>query len=74
VLQSVILFSILLVIVGGVCAWTGGQEMPANVPDDGGSDSARARFMSVVGLLVSLVFAIVVIAGVVPRLWLTPCD
>jgi hypothetical protein len=42
--------------------------------DDGGSIRDRSWFMALLGILLSVEFAIVIVAMMVPKLILSPCD
>ena len=68
-------FCCFLVALSG--AFTGLAEFrrfPGDTKEEGGSRFDRAHFQALLGILFSLSFAVVVIAGAVPRWILSPCD
>jgi len=50
------------------------QRFPQQATEEGGRPLDRAYFMAILGILFSLSFAVVVIAGAVPRWILSPCE
>jgi hypothetical protein len=50
------------------------RTLPENVSEEGGKPFDRAHFQALLGMAFSFSFAIVVIAGSVPRWILSPCD
>lgn len=65
-----------LLVVGGAvfAAWWSTRQTSRNAQDDGGRPDDRAHFMAVSGLVLSAVFALVIIAQAIPRFILGPCD
>lgn len=55
---------ILVCVAGAFLSWTG-----LNVHPDG-----RVRFMAYGGLMLSVIFAITILASMIPDLFLSPCD
>jgi hypothetical protein len=49
------------------------RELPPGSNDEGGSAFDRGHFMALFGIVNSIGFFVVVIAGAVPRWMLTPC-
>jgi hypothetical protein len=50
------------------------RRFPGTTSEEGGSPFDRAHFQALLGMTFSLSFAIVVIAGWLPRWILSPCD
>ena len=50
------------------------KKLPPNTAEEGGSRFDRAYFQSLLGMIFSLSFAVVIIAGAVPRWILNPCE
>src|SRR3954453_4943533 len=50
------------------------RALPQNASEEGGSSFDRAHFQALLGIVFSLSFAVVIIAGSVPRWILSPCD
>ena len=50
------------------------RRFPGDTSEEGGSPFDRAHFQAVLGMIFSLSFAVVIIAGWVPRWVLSPCD
>ena len=50
------------------------RALPHNATEEGGSRFDRAHFQALMGVAFSLSFAVVIIAGSVPRWILSPCD
>jgi hypothetical protein len=50
------------------------KRFPAKTEEEGGRPLDRAHFQALLGIAFSLSFAMVVIAGAVPRWILSPCD
>jgi len=48
--------------------------LPENTREEGGSHFDRALFQAVMGMVFSASFAVVIIAGSVPRWILSPCE
>jgi hypothetical protein len=74
VLKLISLVTLLLVIGGGIVAGRALGRTPPRVPTDGGNPASRARFMAMLGVLTSVLFAVVVVAGAVPQWVLDACD
>ena len=73
-LRSVTFASFLLTAIG---AWFACRAITATAgvgPTDGGSELQRARFMAVLGLAVSVLFALQVCAAGIPRWVLDACS
>jgi hypothetical protein len=50
------------------------RQLPKNAKEEGGSRFDRAHFEALLGMAFSLSFAVVIIAGSVPRWLLSPCE
>jgi hypothetical protein len=50
------------------------EKMPREVSEEGARPWDRAYFQVLFGIVFSVAFAVVVIAGAVPRFILSPCD
>jgi hypothetical protein len=50
------------------------KQLPQNSTEEGGSRFDRAHFEALLGMAFSLSFAVVIIAGSVPRWILSPCE
>lgn len=68
-------FACLVVALSGL--FTGLSELrrfPPDTSEEGGSRFDRAHFQAMIGMAFSLSFAVIIIAGAVPRWILSPCD
>jgi hypothetical protein len=74
VLKLISFATLLLIIGGGVVASRALRQTPPREPTDGGNPVSRARFMAMFGVLTSVLFAVVVVAGAVPQWVLDACD
>jgi hypothetical protein len=64
----------LLITAGGAAAsWTAFQRTPEPSHEDGPRPVDRGKFMAMLGLLVSAMFALAMIANAVPRMLLDAC-
>lgn len=50
------------------------RTLPSHASDEGGSRFDRAHFQALMGMAFSLSFAMIIIAGAVPRWILSPCE
>jgi hypothetical protein len=50
------------------------KRLPSHVAEEGGSPFDRAHFQAILGMTFSLTFALVILAGTVPRWILSPCE
>jgi hypothetical protein len=74
VLKLISLMTLLFVIGGGIAAWSAFRRTPSGASTDGGRPVDRIRFMAMLGMLTSGLFALVVVAGAVPQWVLDACD
>jgi hypothetical protein len=58
---------------GAIMSWRQYLEV-RNGSDEGGSPFDRSHFLTLLGVVSSIGFAVVIIAGAVPRWILSPCD
>jgi len=68
------LVCLLLAVFGGVTAWGRWAEGGRTWPGDAGDLVARSRFMAGLGLLLSAMFALVIVAQWIPSFVLSPCQ
>jgi len=64
----------LAVVAGGALLSWQALRAATGEPDDGGTPRQRARFMAVLGLLSSALFALAIVAGAIPRWMLDACQ
>ena len=57
-----------------VMSWTALQRTTADMPTDGGEPRQRARFMAILGLASSGLFAVAIVALGIPRWMLHACQ
>jgi 4-amino-4-deoxy-L-arabinose transferase-like glycosyltransferase len=62
-----------LALTGAFVGWRQFSKIP-NGNEEGGSPRDRSWFMALLGILLSLGFALVIIAMAVPKIILSPCD
>ncbi len=72
-LHVVTALALLLVAGSGLTAWSCLQAVPADAPTQGGWPVDRGRFMALVGLASTALFALAVVAQAIPRWILGPC-
>jgi hypothetical protein len=68
------LASLLLVLGGAWAAWSTWRAESAEEPGQGGGAVGRTRFMAGLGLLLSAMFALVIVAQWIPGFLLSPCQ
>ena len=73
VLHLITLGALLMIAAGAAASFTALQRVPEQAIDDGPRPFDRGRFMALLGLLLSAMFALVVVASAVPRLVLDAC-
>lgn len=74
VLHTISLICFLVALSGFATGLSGLRRLPSHASDEGGSRFDRTHFQVLIGMMFSLSFAIVIIAGAVPRWILSPCD
>jgi hypothetical protein len=66
--------TLLLCLAGALIAWSEWQRHGGTCPEeDGGGLTGRSRFLGAVGVLISLLFALVAAAQWMPTFFLSPC-
>jgi hypothetical protein len=73
VLQLITIASLAVVIGAAAMSWTAWMRTTPDVPTDGGRPRQRARFMAVLGLASSGLFALQILAGAIPQWVLDAC-
>lgn len=66
--------ALLLALAGAALAWRNGKRLPRGQTDEGEPVATRSRFMSISGLVLSLAFALVIVALEIPTWVLGPCE
>ena len=74
VLHAISLACFLIALSGFFVGFAELRSLPHHAKEEGGSRFDRAHFQALLGIAFSLSFAIVIIAGSVPRWILSPCD
>jgi hypothetical protein len=74
VLHIVSLVSFAIAITGFAAGLYEFRQFPTGTSEEGGSHFDRAHFQALMGIGFSLSFAVVIIAGSVPRWILSPCN
>lgn len=73
-LYLVTMLALLITGIGAFCAWRGWQEGAGLEPDGSDALISRARFMGGLGLFISAMFSILIIAQAIPGFFLHPCQ
>ncbi len=73
-LHLVSLLALLVVVAGGLLSWHNRRRAGGGWEDDGAGVVPRSRFMAVVGILISALTALVVIAQWIPIFVYGPCQ
>jgi hypothetical protein len=74
VLPFITVASLAIVVVAAAISWTALTRTAHDVPTDGGRPRQRARFMAILGLASSALFALQIIAGAIPHWVLDACQ
>jgi hypothetical protein len=74
VLHAITIGALALVSAGAVLSWLALHQTTQDGPTDGGRPRQRARFMAVLGLTASALFALQIVAGAVPRWFIDACQ
>jgi hypothetical protein len=74
VLHAISFICLLLALSGFATGLAGLRRLPKETSEEAGGRYDRAYFQSLLGMMFSLSFVVVVIAGSVPRWILSPCD
>jgi hypothetical protein len=73
-MHLVTILFLLIAAGGGFIAWLNWREVGRKWPGEGGSVTERSRFMSVVGLMVSVLVILGLIAQWIPQFIFDPCQ
>jgi TRAP-type C4-dicarboxylate transport system permease small subunit len=73
VLHLVTLAFLLIAAGGGFIAWRNWETAGRKLPGDAESVTERSRFMAVIGLLVSVLIVLALIAQLIPQFIYDPC-
>ena len=73
-LPSITVVSLAVVGGGAASSWVALTHTANDVPTDGGRPRQRARFMAVLGLASSALFALQILAGAIPHWVLDACQ
>jgi hypothetical protein len=63
-----------IALTGFATGWLEFRRFPGSTSEEGGSHFDRAHFQALLGMAFSLAFAVVIVAGSVPRWILSPCE
>ena len=63
-----------IALTGVYAGWTAARKLPHDKMEEGPRPHDRAHFQSLLGMIFSASFAVVIIALAVPRWILSPCD
>lgn len=74
VLHLITLFALAVIAGGAFASWRALQRVPADAREDGSRPDQRGYFMAILGLAMSALFAMVVLAGAIPRWVLDACQ
>lgn len=74
VLPLMTILSLAIVGAGAALSWAALAHTASDVPTDGGKPRQRARFMAVLGLATSALFALQILAGAIPHWVLDACQ
>ena len=74
ILHLITIVCFLVALTGLAAGYTEYQKLPREVTEQGARPFDRAYFQLLFGMVFSIAFAVVVIAGAVPRWILSPCD
>ena len=73
-LHLVMCLSLVIVAGGALVSWLALQCTAADMPSDGGEPRQRARFMAILGLTSSALFALAIVVGAIPAWVLDACQ
>jgi hypothetical protein len=74
ILQAISVAGFAVALSGFGTGWVEFRRFPGTTSEEGGSHFDRAHFQALLGMAFSLSFALVVIAGSIPRWILGPCE
>jgi hypothetical protein len=73
-LQAVAPAALMVVAIGAAVSYLALQQTASDTPTDGGEPRQRARFMAILGLTTSALFALTIVAGAIPSWVLDACQ
>src|SRR4051794_2370930 len=73
VLHLITLAALVITAAGAAASWRAFQQGSADAEQDGPRPGDRARFMAILGLVISAMFALTMIGNAIPRLMLDAC-
>ena len=73
VLHLMTAMTLLMTAAGAAASWSALQRAPDEASDDGPRPIDRGRFMALLGLVSSAVFALAIVGNQIPRLLLDAC-
>jgi hypothetical protein len=73
-LHLITLGALLIAAAGPLIAWRSWKRLPEGSTDEGDTKDTRRRFMALWGLILSLAFILVIVAGEIPSWFLGACD
>ncbi|MBV9573959.1 MAG: hypothetical protein JOY93_07865 [Acidobacteriales bacterium] len=74
ILHVISMVCFVIALSGFGTGWMEFQRFPASASEEGGSYFDRVHFQALLGMAFSLSFAVVIVAGAVPRWILGPCE
>ncbi len=74
VLHLISVICLIIALTGGGAAYVEHNRLPRDLSDKGRRPLDRAYFQVLFGAVLSISFAVVIIAGAVPRWIMSPCD
>jgi hypothetical protein len=66
--------ALVITLSGAAIAWSNWRYAGTSWPDDSGGPTARGRFMAALGLMLSGIFFLVIMAQGIPNFLLDPCQ
>ncbi|HYG65186.1 MAG TPA: hypothetical protein VEL74_21575 [Thermoanaerobaculia bacterium] len=73
-LHLVTLAALLMAAAGALISWRSWKRLPEGSTEMGDAQDTRRRFMALWGLVLSLAFSLVIVAGEIPNWFLGACD
>jgi formate/nitrite transporter FocA (FNT family) len=74
VLHAISVICALIALSGLAAGWAAYKVLPEEASDEGKRPMDRAHFQIIFGIVFSIAFTVVIIAGAVPRWILNPCQ
>jgi hypothetical protein len=72
-IHLVTLAAVLVAAAGGFIAWRNWQETGRKLPGEGGGIIEPGRLMAAVGVFISLLFIVILVAQLIPQFIFDPC-